>query len=69
MTNHKIRDTVFCRYIGTKPHLPKLANALIVTQSIKLSKLLKLIKNNKNIDIYAYKCYNYHKAGDIYDPK
>ena len=32
MANRKIRDTVFCRYIGTKPHLLELANALKGTQ-------------------------------------
>ena len=32
MTNRKIRDTVFCRYIGTQPHLLELANALKGTQ-------------------------------------
>ena len=32
MINRKIRDTVFCRYIGTQPHLLELANALKGTQ-------------------------------------
>ena len=39
MTNRKIRDTVFCRYIGTKPHLLELANALKGTQYTDSSKV------------------------------
>ena len=39
MTNRKIRDTVFCRYIGTKSHLLELANALKGTQYTDSSKV------------------------------
>ena len=39
MTNRKIRDTVFCRYIGTAPHLLELANALKGTQYTDTSKV------------------------------
>ena len=39
MTNRKIRDTVFCRYIGTEPHLLALANALTDTQYADSAKI------------------------------
>ena len=28
MTNRKVRDTVFCHYMSTEPHLLELFNAL-----------------------------------------